>query len=76
MWLRHLLSTEPFTFSSNCLYVTDFYSSPQLLQLAQPDHLLVGQAIVGAFHFYELQGKGDDELCGCMCERNEKQFTS
>lgn len=60
MWIRDLLSTEAFAPSSNCLYVTNFYSSPQLLQLTQPDHLLVGQAVVGAFHFHQLQRNGDD----------------
>lgn len=40
--------------------MTNFYSSPQLLQLTQPDHLLVGQAIVGAFYFHQLQRNGDD----------------
>lgn len=57
---RPLLSTEAFTLASNGLHVTNFYCSTQLLQFAQPDYLLVGQAIVGTFHFHQLQRNVDD----------------
>lgn len=35
--------------------MADFDVSPQLLQLVQPDHLLMRKAIVGAFDFHQLE---------------------
>lgn len=70
MWARHLLSTEAFTLSSNCLHMADFYCSTQLLQFTQPDHLLGGQAIIGTFHFHQLQR--NDWLTACLMWRNWK----
>ena len=57
--IRLLLSAEAFALASNSLHVTNFYHSTQLLQFTQPEDLLVGQAVVGAFHFHQLRGKAD-----------------
>lgn len=59
-WSRPLLSTEAFALASHGLHVTNFYCSTQLLQFTQPDYLLVRQAIIGTFHFHQLQRNVDN----------------
>lgn len=57
------LSAEAFALASNVLHVTNLHCSPQLVQLAQPQHLLGRQAVIGALHLHQLQGKGDGQEC-------------
>lgn len=61
-WVPHMIqpvSAEAFALASNVLHMTNLHGSPQLVQLAQPQHLLGRQAVVGALHLHQLQGKGD-----------------
>lgn len=37
--------------------MTDLHISPQFLELIQPDLLLLGQAVSGAFYLHQLQQK-------------------
>lgn len=41
--------------SSDGNHVADLDVGPQLLQFVQPDHLLMGKAITGAFDFHQLE---------------------
>lgn len=52
------LSAEAFALASNVLHMANLHCSPQLVQLTQPQHLLGRQAVIGALHLHQLQGKG------------------
>lgn len=75
------LSAEAFALAPNVLHVTNLHCSPQLVQLAQPQHLLGRQAVIGALHLHQLQGKEHGYKCvpgpteGSLAPTREVFFT-